>query len=87
MVVEVHVEAAGEGVAEGGDGRTGDVGGQDDLAWLLAQTTWPSLQLKLSFDSYRVSSTLLQIDNQYEPKDNSGSRQNSQDQDSQDQDD
>ena len=45
MVVEVHVEAAGEGVAEGGDGRAGDVGGQDDLARLLAQTTWSTLEL------------------------------------------
>ena len=45
MVVEVHVEAAGEGVAQGGDWRAGDVGGQDDLARLLAQTTWPTLEL------------------------------------------
>ena len=44
MVVEVHVEAAGEGVAEGRDGRAGDVGGQDDLAWLLSKTIGPTLE-------------------------------------------
>ena len=47
MVVEVHVKAAGEGVAEGRDGRAGDVGGQDDLARLLTQTTGPTLELGL----------------------------------------
>ena len=47
MVVEVHVEATGEGVAEGGDGGAGDVGGQDDLTRLLTQTTGSSLELGL----------------------------------------
>ena len=47
VVVEVHVEAAGEGVAEGGDRGAGDVGGQDYLAWLLTQTTGPTLELGL----------------------------------------
>ena len=47
VVVEVHVEAAGEGVAEGGDGGAGDVGGQDDLTRLLTQTTGSSLELGL----------------------------------------
>ena len=47
MVVEVHVEATGEGVAEGGDRGAGDVGGQDYLARLLTQTTGPTLELGL----------------------------------------
>ena len=49
MVVEVHVEAAGEGVAEGGDGGAGDVGGQDYLARLLSQTARTTLDLVFDF--------------------------------------
>ena len=47
MVVEVHVEPAGQGIAKSGDGRAGDVGGQDYLARLLTQTTGPTLELGL----------------------------------------
>ena len=49
VVVEVHVKAAGEGVAEGRDGRAGDVGGQDYLARLLSQTARTTLDVFFDF--------------------------------------